>query len=1052
MRILLAFLATVVLGGTSASIPQTTPPSSLDARKKALLIKADQRYELQGETPAYPTPNYKLKPEWKEEYYIEKALAIFGLINLGATPETRIEEANRVLRWAFLGKWPCTSQSQMIDSYGLWDHRARALGIRLYALYANWLDPDIKADWEQRLVWQCVEPFTGSSENIRTNRTTSYFLAHELTGNTDLPSYQACKDWLVGHLKKLGKYGYGEWGSPGYHSWTIGAILNLAEFAQDPDVKKLATMLIDYTLAQLSGFLQDQAFCSGSVRRYGHGIWGAVESQALIAGTMFTGVLSSSFLPVWVEWGATNYRPLSSVAAMYVNPPQGETRLSTGSSKIWRYKCWRGSQFAIATHNGTGPNDSDFVDSSGGTHDILGCYVQSSKKPENMIAASGYDPDGSGAKKRDKTERYFGYKNVGFAHHGGITQHVWAGGSQSGVPIRLFYAAGFAREFQGGWAFLSDGVTYAAWRPTIGSPQDDFGPTWPDASTGKWLRSSHVPGAEGEVGILEAGDAAMFGSYAAFKSDVLARNPLPTWNGKVSYQAKDGAQIEFGADYVKVNGQLWNPNTHPRASMPGLADYKITQGGANILFNFDNNTVTGATPRLSTNVEFGAPEPLFGPHAVPGRFQAEDYTDFFDTTAGNSGGEYRTDDVDIQVCAEGGYNVGWIATGEWLAYDVEVARTGTYGVIARVASGVGGAKKFHIEVDGVNQTGTVSFTAAPGWQSFFGVIVPNLRLTAGPHEIRLVVESGGFNLNWLEAHQYDPVPGRVEAEDYKIGGEGVGYHDTSDGNYGGAYREDDVDLQACSEGGHNVGWIGTGEWLAYFVYVSQAASFDVIARVATAQANRSFHLEIDGTNVSGTLTFGPTGGWQTWANVTAPNVSLAPGFHTLKVVAETGGWNLNYIDFDPVPASIPGIVEAENYRVGGPGVGYIDTTPGNSGGRYRDDDVDLAHTNEGFVVGWTAAGEKLGYRVVVQQSGTYAVTVRVASPTTATKQLHLEIAGTNVSGPITFGNTGGWGTFQDVTVSGVSLTAGSHLLVVVIDTPGFNWNRLKFVLSSGGGG
>ena len=43
-----------------------------------------------------------------------------------------------------------------------------------------------------------------------------------------------------------------------------------------------------------------------------------------------------------------------------------------------------------------------------------------------------------------------------------------------------------------------------------------------------------------------------------------------------------------------------------------------------------------------------------------------------------------------------------------------------------------------------------------------------------------------------------PVPGRIEAEDYDLGGEGVAYHDTTAGNTGGAYRDDDVDIESAA--------------------------------------------------------------------------------------------------------------------------------------------------------------------------------------------------------------------------------------------------------------
>lgn len=445
-------------------------------------------------------------------------------------------------------------------------------------------------------------------------------------------------------------------------------------------------------------------------------------------------------------------------------------------------------------------------------------------------------------------------------------------------------------------------------------------------------------------------------------------------------------------------------------------------------------------------------------HPVPGRVEAEDYHigGYQDSTPGNLGGYYRFDAVDIEPTSDagGGYNVGWIDAGEWLAFEVDVARAGTYGVVVRLASGLGGIKKFHLEVDGVNQTGSVSFGAAAGWQSYSGTIAKGLRLTQGAHVIRFVAETSGLNLNWLEFHQYDPVPGRVEAEDYKIGGEGAAYHDTTPGNAGGAYRPDDVDVEACDDagGGWNVGWIGAGEWLSYFIEAFQSESFLLKVRVSSGvPGTKLFHLEIDGVNVTGSLSFTDAAGWQSYVTVSSTVVNLAPGFHTLKFVAETGGINLNYIDFDPVPATAPGVVEAERYRAGGPGVGYIDTTPGNTGRVYRDDDADLALSTEGVVLGWIADGEKLGYNIQVQQTGTYDVIARVASPSTATKEFHLRIAGVNISGPITFGATGGWGVFQDVAVSGVQLTAGSHLLVLVVDHAGFNLNRLTFVLTSAGG-
>src|SRR5678816_4508201 len=49
-----------------------------------------------------------------------------------------------------------------------------------------------------------------------------------------------------------------------------------------------------------------------------------------------------------------------------------------------------------------------------------------------------------------------------------------------------------------------------------------------------------------------------------------------------------------------------------------------------------------------------------------------------DTTSGNSGGAYRSDNVDLEASADGNNDVGWIAAGEWLNYTVNVASSGSY--------------------------------------------------------------------------------------------------------------------------------------------------------------------------------------------------------------------------------------------------------------------------------------------------------------------------------------------------------------------------------------
>jgi len=70
-------------------------------------------------------------------------------------------------------------------------------------------------------------------------------------------------------------------------------------------------------------------------------------------------------------------------------------------------------------------------------------------------------------------------------------------------------------------------------------------------------------------------------------------------------------------------------------------------------------------------------------------------------------------------------------------------------------------------------------------------------------------------------------PGTIEAENYNLGGEGVGYHDTSTLNQGGAYRHDRVGIDAATDagGGYYVGWTRPGEWLQYTTNVAATTSY-----------------------------------------------------------------------------------------------------------------------------------------------------------------------------------------------------------------------------------
>ncbi|MEM9446160.1 MAG: malectin domain-containing carbohydrate-binding protein [Verrucomicrobiota bacterium] len=142
---------------------------------------------------------------------------------------------------------------------------------------------------------------------------------------------------------------------------------------------------------------------------------------------------------------------------------------------------------------------------------------------------------------------------------------------------------------------------------------------------------------------------------------------------------------------------------------------------------------------------------------IPGRIEAEDYNEggqnvgYFDKTTGNIGGLYREDDVDLDSNQEGGYCIGWVRKGEWVAYTINVAETGYYNVVARVASGNGANKSLAFEVDGELVGSSLTFnTNGDGWYDWKLKSGDPLFLEAGVQELRILLQNNKFNLDYVE--------------------------------------------------------------------------------------------------------------------------------------------------------------------------------------------------------------------------------------------------------------------------------------------------------------
>jgi len=399
-------------------------------------------------------------------------------------------------------------------------------------------------------------------------------------------------------------------------------------------------------------------------------------------------------------------------------------------------------------------------------------------------------------------------------------------------------------------------------------------------------------------------------------------------------------------------------------------------------------------------------------------------------------------------CGEAGW--GWQDGAYWLtqASTIQFSTAGPHTIRVQI-------REDGVQIDQIVLSASSYLAGAPGPLRNDGTIVA--KATASVNTPIVSRPYGG---------QAATIPGILQAVNFDEGGEGVAYHDDSRGNEGGAYRQTDVDIEPSAGGGYNVGWVSAGEWLQYTVNVAAAGTYTAAFTVASLGRGGTFHLEMNGTNVTGSLTVPNTGGWQSWQTVTT-TVALSAGAQIARLVMDTAGvyavGNFGSIAFSSAPApatgqlapfrgipvSIPGRVEAAEFDEGGEGVAYHDHDATNRGGAFRDTGVDLEPSSEGgYDVGWIGAGEWVNYTVNVAGSGSYTVQLRVASPSGG-GSLHIGFNGspgswTQVGVPA----TGGWQRWTTVSLP-LALNAGRQQITLLFDTGGYNVSYLNVIAATG---
>ena len=209
---------------------------------------------------------------------------------------------------------------------------------------------------------------------------------------------------------------------------------------------------------------------------------------------------------------------------------------------------------------------------------------------------------------------------------------------------------------------------------------------------------------------------------------------LKYWSGQATKPTVDYAVNALTKFAKSLNIDSCKPNN-------GVIDAMFRQVKSTQTLPFSENAIPGII--YATNYDYGQ-----NGYA----YKDNDYQNTGNNGSWNSGGQFRNDGVDIEKCSDtptNGYDVGWINTGEYLNYTVNVAQTGTYNLLIRVTANTGDGKIL-MRWDGQNLGNLIDVPATGGWSSWRSLAVNNIPLTQGKHTFSLNFYFGGFNINFVK--------------------------------------------------------------------------------------------------------------------------------------------------------------------------------------------------------------------------------------------------------------------------------------------------------------
>lgn len=221
------------------------------------------------------------------------------------------------------------------------------------------------------------------------------------------------------------------------------------------------------------------------------------------------------------------------------------------------------------------------------------------------------------------------------------------------------------------------------------------------------------------------------------------------------------------------------------------------------------------------------------------------------------------------------------ATGDFIEWTVNTSSNGSFSLQFRYANGGASNRPLQLQVNGTLVDANLAFAPTGGWANW-SIALSTVNLKSGVNKIRLTTTGyNGPNVDHLVMKPTVTQSETLEAETAVLNGAIVSATQTG---FTGTGYADYVNT--------------TGDYIEWTVNATATGSFLLKFRYANgATTNRPLQLEVNGSIITASLDFSPTGGWANWSLATA-TANLIAGTNKIRLITTGSNGpnvdNLNY--------------------------------------------------------------------------------------------------------------------------------------------------------------